>query len=449
MAAMIVSASVTGASAQQIRSAYFMEKSVARTSLNPAFVPERGFVTIPIIGSFGASFGTNGVAANDFIYNRNGKNITFLDSSIPAEDFLGRIKDNNSFNMDFSTDLLRVGWFGMGGFCTVETGIRTNFSINVPKSMFELIKMPIPSSGTVLDIKNFDLDLDIYNETALGYARSINDRLTVGGKFKLLLGLGNINMHVENMRATENGDTWDVISRGSLDVSMRGLCPKTKMEDGVEYIDKLELGSMGISGVGAGIDLGVSYKLLDNLTISGAILDLGFISWGKKSNITALSDEEINFEGFQDNGGSAGDQFDNIADGFKDLVRLRTTEQKGRSTSLRTTINVGAEYTILDNLLGFGLLSSTKFYKPVAYTELTAVATVRPANWFTGALSYSFIHSKFKTFGLALNFNAPGFNFLVGSDYVLTSVNKGVPQTVNGANIYLGMAITFGKPKSL
>ena len=40
---------------------------------------------------------------------------------------------------------------------------------------------------------------------------------------------------------------------------------------------------MGIAGYGFGIDLGASYKIMDNLTVSASILDLGFISWSKSS----------------------------------------------------------------------------------------------------------------------------------------------------------------------
>ena len=50
-----------------------------------------------------------------------------------------------------------------------------------------------------------------------------------------------------------------------------------------KYIDDIDFdaGKIGIAGYGFGIDLGASYKILDNLTVSASILDLGFISWQK------------------------------------------------------------------------------------------------------------------------------------------------------------------------
>ena len=68
-------------SAQQIRTSYFMQSSTARTTMNPAYRPERGYVSIPVLGAVGASYGTNGIAVDNFIYPKNGETVTFMDNS--------------------------------------------------------------------------------------------------------------------------------------------------------------------------------------------------------------------------------------------------------------------------------------------------------------------------------------------------------------------------------
>ena len=40
--------------------------STARTTMNPAYRPERGYVSIPVLGAVGASYGTNGIAVDKF-----------------------------------------------------------------------------------------------------------------------------------------------------------------------------------------------------------------------------------------------------------------------------------------------------------------------------------------------------------------------------------------------
>ena len=43
-----------------------------------------------------------------------------------------------------------------------------------------------------------------YTEVGIGYARAINDRLSVGGKFKVLLGMGNLNLKIDGMNVDAN-----------------------------------------------------------------------------------------------------------------------------------------------------------------------------------------------------------------------------------------------------
>ena len=72
---------------------------------------------------------------------------------------------------------------------------------------------------------------------------------------------------------------WEVTTKGKLEASMKGL--KLEYDSEHEYINDIDIDSPGISGFGFGIDLGASYKILNNLTVSAAILDLGFINWSK------------------------------------------------------------------------------------------------------------------------------------------------------------------------
>lgn len=64
-------------SAQQIRTSYFMQSSTVRTTMNPAYRPERGYVSIPVLGAVGASYGTNGIAVVILFIRRMDETVTF------------------------------------------------------------------------------------------------------------------------------------------------------------------------------------------------------------------------------------------------------------------------------------------------------------------------------------------------------------------------------------
>ncbi len=120
LASVLFGLTVISGSAQQLRTAYFMENSPARTALNPAFRPERGYVSIPVLGAVNASYTTNGIAVDNILFPKNGKTVTFMDNSVNTESFLNNLKDNNQINAEFGTQILSGGWYAGKGFWTVD-----------------------------------------------------------------------------------------------------------------------------------------------------------------------------------------------------------------------------------------------------------------------------------------------------------------------------------------
>ena len=71
---------------------------------------------------------------------------------------------------------------------------------------------------------------------------------------------------------------------------------------------------------------------------------------------------------------------------------------ESRTTSLHSTVVIGAEYELLDKWLAIGALSTTRFTKPKTQTEITLSANIRPKSWLNAAISYSMIQSAGKSF---------------------------------------------------
>ena len=73
-----------------------------------------------------------------------------------------------------------------------------------------------------------------------------------------------------------------VTSTGTLQTNMKGLVPEMEVdEQGRDYYNSFDFDSPGLSGFGMGVDLGATYQLTENIMLSAAVLDLGFISWSK------------------------------------------------------------------------------------------------------------------------------------------------------------------------
>ena len=466
------------ANAQFLRTSYFMEGTHYRQQLNPALTPGRGYINLPVIGAFNASVSSKSFGYQDIM--------DIVDSSsdsdfFTSDKFMNKLKDDNQLNMNLSTDILSAGWYKGKNFWSFNVGLRVDMGASIQKNVFELMRkmngldMEDPTQWQKFNADGCQetLNMNAYTEIGLGYARQINDRLTVGGKVKALLGIGNLKLDVKRMNVKTDISTdvdlskidWanmtqdqinEIVTaskaRASIDVdaslesSFKGLnLKRDDPNDPNSPITKFdfESGDMGIAGYGAAIDLGASYKVLDNLTVSAAVLDLGFISWSKGSTSMAHADsgdlkdmDLTNEEQLKD--------FARIVSSGEvlnyDMLNLKMDETgaKSRKTWLHSTLVFGAEYSLLNNWLVVGALSTTRFTKPKALSELTFSANIRPKNYFNVAVSYSMIQSAGKSLGLALKLGP----LFVGTDYMFFGNNT------KCCNAFLGVSIPLNKRKA-
>lgn len=483
------------ANAQFLRTSYFMEGSHYRMQLNPALTPTKGYFNIPVVGAVNATVSSTSLSYQDVIdIIDNG------DSFYKSSDFMGRLKDKNNLNVNFNTEILSAGWYKGQNFWSFNVGLRADIGANITKSMFsflnEMDEFEDSWRNSNYDISGQRLDVNSYVEVGMGYARQINSRLSVGGKLKFLLGAGNMNLKMNEVTMKANLPSDEDISyfehlqmddvnspakindlrnkinayhaKLTVDARLESSCKGLNLPEENGYIDDFDFdaGKMGIAGYGFGIDLGASYKVLDNLTVSASVLDLGFISWSKGSTKVATT-TGANFEmegstyitGIDPNNPAgtimaiqkniellqtdAKSYMDRVSGGDVldyEMLQLKTDEQaaKSRKSRLAATMVFGAEYGLLNNKLGFGVLSTTRFLQPKTLTEITFSANYRPKNWINATLSYSAIQSLGKSFGLGLKL---GMLFL-GTDYMFLGKNS------NSVNGFVGISIPLGGKKA-
>ena len=460
------------ANAQFLRTSYFMEGTHYRQQLNPALTPTKGYFNLPVVGAVNATVGSTSLGYQDII-----DIIDDGDDFYTKPDFMNRLKDNNKLNVNFSTEILSAGWYKGKNFWSFNIGLRTDIGANLTKSMFtflnEMETVEENWRNSNYDISGQQLNINAYTEIGLGLSRQINSRLTVGARVKALLGIGNMELKLKNVAMSANlpsdaeiakwsdENYWSGLSQqeaikqatelkakfdnyhanlnvgAELKSSFKGL--ELQEEEGKDYVTDFEFdsGKLGIAGYGFGIDLGASYKILDNLTVSASILDLGFISWSKSSTkIASANPDPIDIKG------STQGYMDRVTNGDVldyDMLQLEVGDAKeSRKSRLASTLVLGAEYGFFNNKLAVGVLSTTRFVQPDALTELTFSANYRPKSWFNVALSYSAIQSAGKSFGLGLKLGP----LFLGTDYMFLGKNS------NSVNGFVGVSIPLGGRKS-
>lgn len=419
--------------AQFLRTSYFMDGG-SRLQLNPAYVPDKGFAIFPVLGMFNVSAYTNSLGSQDIIDMFDAGDELWADPS-----FNNKLKDMNRASISQSTDILSMGLWKGRGFWSFNLGVRADVEGQFPKGLFNFLRdMPEDNLGwnnQHFSIRDQALAVNAYVEVGVGYARVLNDRLTVGGKFNFLLGAGNLNLQINNVEIqTANLDSYGGTADINVDAyaeSNVGGMSLTQSEDG--YVDGVEYNKFGFGGYGAGIDLGATYRLLDNLTLSAAVTDLGFIKWNKNSSNVVEGRASQHYTA--DN---AQDFYDRVSGGDIidfDLLSLEDNGvRKARTTRLPTTLTLGAEYAFFNDKLSAGLLSTTRWGQLNTLSELTVIGTYRPKAWFNLAMSYSMLQSAGKSFGLGLKLGP----LMLGTDYMYLGKNS------RSVNAYIGLAFSFG-----
>lgn len=439
--------------AQTVRSSYFLDKTPLRLSLNPAFVPEKGYVNIPILGGIGINIQSNSLSLDKLIFpGVGGQSVTFLDPSISSTDFLSGLSEDNRLNFDIELSIIGFGFHAAGGYWNVGVGLTSNTNSNIPKSLFEFAKKGTGVDGSTFNVDNFGINTTNYVDLSIGYSRKIGDDITVGGAAKFIVGAAGFDARIDNMKIVSSADKWHITTSGYLKGSLSGLelVTKTDADNGIDYVDSFGLNSFGVAGYGFAVDLGATYSPIDNLIVSAAITDLGFISWDKNATVSAISQGEFLFEGIDiplnNSGTSINDQFDSILDDVTDLMRFEEEAiEENRVEMITMSFNLGAEYSILDDKIGFGVLYTGKV-RPASYEqELTIISSFRPAKWFSAALSYSLLNNTYSSLGVVLNFSPSWINFYIGTDYMFTKINpQFIPVSQSAINLHFGIGIPIG-----
>ena len=449
VAASIFATAIT-AQAQYLRTSYFMEGASTRVQMNPGLQPTRGYLNLPLIGGFNVTANTNSLGINDII-----------DITKDGNDFLNNntlynsLQQDNRFNLNLNTNLLSFGWIKGKNFWSVNAGLRMDIGAQINKDMSTMMRTMnsfdidnIAGREHTYKMGNQSINMNAYAEVGLGLSRRITEKLTVGARAKVLLGLARTEVNIEqfdlNLEVPEvkvgqedfseedwYGKNYSYDAKANVVTTLKGGGMTFDENNMINGFD-LDASSFGIAGTGFGVDLGASYSIFNNLTVSAAVLDLGVMKWNKNNTTMATVEGHQNVTISEDNY----DQYiggDILSLDRFDFKKDEEADYKS-STKLSTTILLAAEYGLLNNKLSVGAVYSSRFVQPKTQTELTFLATLRPSNAFNAAISYSPILSGGKSFGLALKLGP----IFAGTDYMYFGGNS---KTING---FIGLSLPLG-----
>ena len=435
--------SCSSVAAQNTYSGYFLENYTYGFEMNPAFGHEDNFVSMPALGNVNVALRGN-LHLNNVLYNVDGKTVLFTNPDVP-ESAVNKFKNTNRLQTNEKFDIMSVGFKALGGYNTVSLGARVNVETGVPKAFFQLAKEGVQNK--TYDIRNLTMQANAFGQLALNHSRDIKQvpGLRVGGALKFYIGAGNIDAYFNRAELQLGENSWNVITNADIYASINGFKYKTKYNKNTEkdYVSGADFNFDGLNGFGMGLDLGARYKWRD-FDFSLAVLDLGFISWGKTQWASTNGDRMVQTEDYVFDAKDLGDEWDKLKDGLDQIYQLSDNgELSSRTRAMAATINIGVGYEFpLYRPLKFGFLSSTVVNGRYTWSQARFSANVAPVKWLSAGANLE--ASTFGCgFGWIVNFYTKGINFFCGMDHTMGKLAKqGVPLNSNAA-LNIGLNFPF------
>lgn len=418
------------AGAQSMKGSYFLDNSVNRNKMNPAFTPRSNYFQIPAVGHLNVGLGSN-LDIPTFMYPMNGELVTFLHSSVTPEQFEASLPKHPNMDFEVNTNILSMGFYTKNSsFWTFDLGVKAGLDTDLPADLFLFLKKGTGTSGQSYNIANLNAYANASVQAALGYSRNIFHGFRAGVKFRFIAPVAYAALNLENVRLTTGRDKWTVETEGYAHAALQGL--EVNMEDPnatpeVGFDIQRLLSNKVLAGYGYSFDFGVEYvvdfdTIFDGISISAAVTDLGSIHYNSNAVNSFSTKGKVDWVGLQNismdnvDAEAALEDFRKQAENLLNLKKEATPEKFTRSTM--PSVYAGVEVPLLWRRMSVGLLYSGRFSHSYYRQELTASYNLTPCPWFALGVNYSFLNTA-QTLGWVLELTPrAGFNIFVGGDYL-------------------------------
>lgn len=438
--------------AQYTDISYFMRNVPTSFKMNPANTPVAKFyLNMPIAG-INLEFATSGFSYSDIITRRADDSL-----QVDLNKFYNKLTDNNYLKFSNNIELFGLGFqAGEKNYISIGLDLSMDGNINFSKGLFGFIVNGTESDNNQSEfINNKIISLNAFIAPSISYSRVVNDKLTVGARVKLPMGIANITTDKSELSIDFNDDKITATSNflvrtsniiGSFNFS--GLDSASNAEFKTNTSDII---NQAKKNIGLAFDFGGSYKINNTMVVSLSIQDLGYINWG--ANVSYLQSKNPNasytFNGlgsvdFNDNN-SFSDRLDEIADSLMTSFDLEAVEGKSYTQMLPAKIYAGftwnfAKTQYLNALYkgAFGNNYSDHYISIYYSTQLERYLNFSIGNTFAFENHFNAISAINPS--LALNLNLYMINFYFGGS-LRSSYNLA---KITGVNVFAGMNIAFG-----
>lgn len=422
--------------------------------VNPAFQHKaKLYIGIPVLNSIYANYSNSSFTYSDLIKQGTGLRADSLVYNVDG--FMKAIKTVNLLTSQVEVNLLSVAYryknysFSLG--ITEKSDARIAFGDKLIDYMYN---GNFSSRGEDITLGPINIDATYYRELALGVSKIIDSKLSLGFKFKILAGMGNIYTKSSKLSAytAQNGSEIKFSSKqviySSVPISSIGFNDKGGVDNikfssddfGPEFF-------LNTKNLGFAVDLGLIYKADEKTTLSASIIDLGFISW--KSDVMRFSQDTVfiykgadwsqSINSKAPNYKPMGDLMNGVLDSLTTGFTVNAAEGS-YTKALSAKIYLAAKYDI-SKKINLGVLSRTEISRGKLYPSLSFSANSSLGKHLSSSVSYTIVNNNFVNLGLGIAAKLGSVQLYAVSDNLIAAFK---PNDTRTANIRLGVNLLFG-----
>jgi len=339
---------------------------------------------IPVLSNFQLTIGNTGFQMGDLFSN---------DSRPFNEKFekvLEQLSPDDYINLNTKIDVLNFGYrYNNKIYISVGFYEELDLMVYFPKDAIEgLYYGNDPFFNRSFSVSQAIMKADLLGVLHAGISKKIDEKLTIGGRFKIYSSSLNVETNNNSGSITTTTNTTNItrLTLQNLDaeVSTSGL-------------DNFSL--LG-GNLGVGFDVGLTYHFSPQIEFTGSILDLGFVKHSKNTrNFTAKGNYVLDGINFEYNPDDPIDYWEQLSNDFK--ARIPNEETEDAYTSwIPMKLNAALKYSFGERRNKFCYTKTHKqyYYNSIGFQMHTIMRPLKPQFSFTSFYEKSLsqkIYTKF------------------------------------------------------
>ncbi len=429
--------------------------------LNPgAEIHFNRHIGIPFLSQIHLNTGFKGASISD-VFADDGRNI-----NDKIENTLNTLTSNDYFTLTQQLEILNVGWRSKRNqdlYYSAGLYQELDFIVYFPKDFAVLAYQGNQDFiDTPFRFSNISLTGELLSVYHFGYNKKVDKKLTFGARAKLYSS-------IINFRSTKNRGTFTtvetpqgnniyqhIISNADVNLRTSGYASLRDIEsedisDGAKQVINKFLGRALLGGnLGVGIDVGFTYKLEDQWTITGSIQDLGMIFYTKNVESYRARGNFV-FEGLETpiSDGNGQDVLEELEEAIpidtisRSYVALRPVKLNGSIKYSFNRYNDGTCNCFLEgedppyqDAVGIQVFSQFRPKRPIYGASLFYYKRV--SNFLRTKLTYTIDDFSYYNIGFLLSTHFNKINFYISANNLIEYANLA---KANGASLQLGFNV--------